>query len=94
MQVQSYIATVIDETGKVATLCGVYDGVVVNAEHVAAADALLLVTFLPHVCDHLQTDDCYVMSCMALKFKKKTTLDSLNHKTVPIKDKQRFPSYF
>lgn len=61
MQIWSYIATVIDETGKVATLCSVYDGVVVNAEHVAAADALFLVTFLPHVCDHLKRDDCYIL---------------------------------
>lgn len=51
----------IDETGKVATLCGVDDGVVVNAEHVAAADALFLVAFLPHVCDHLKTDDCHTL---------------------------------
>lgn len=68
MQLWSYIATVIDETGKVATLCSVYDGVVVNAEHVAAADALFLVTFLPHVCDHLKRDDCYML--LALKLNK------------------------
>lgn len=57
VQIWSYVAAMIDETGKVATLCGVYDGVVVNAEHVAAADALFLVAFLPHVCDHLRMDD-------------------------------------
>lgn len=51
----------IDETGKVATLGGVYDGVVVNAEHVAAADALFLVTFLTHVCDHLKMEDCCML---------------------------------
>lgn len=51
----------IDETGKVATLCGIYDGVVVNTEHVAAADALFLITFLTHVCDHLKMDDCYML---------------------------------
>lgn len=51
----------INETGKVATLCGVYDGVVVNAEHVAAADALFLITLLPHVCDHLKIIDDYML---------------------------------
>lgn len=61
---KSYIATMIDETGKVATLCGVYDGVMVNAEHVAAADALFLVTFLSHVCDHLKKDGCYVLGAL------------------------------
>lgn len=49
----SYVAAVVDKTGEVATLGGVYDGVVVDAEHVAAADALLLVALLPHVGDHL-----------------------------------------
>ncbi len=53
MWLMSYIAAVVDETGEVATLCGVYDGVVVNTEHVAATDALLLVALLPHVRNHL-----------------------------------------
>lgn len=50
----------VDETGEVATLRGVYDGVVINAEHVAAADALLLVALLPHVRNHLimETVNC------------------------------------
>lgn len=43
----------VDKTGEVATLGGVYDGVVVDAEHVAAADALLLIALLTHVGDHL-----------------------------------------
>ena len=43
----------VDETREVATLGGVDDGVVVHPEHVAATDALVLVTFLPHVRDHL-----------------------------------------
>lgn len=59
----------VDETGEVATLRGVNDGVVVNAEHVAAADALFLVTFLPHVCDDLRMDDCYSFEyCCPLTF--------------------------
>lgn len=49
-----YIAAVVDETGKVAALRSIYDGVVVNAEHVAATNALLLVALLPHVCNHLE----------------------------------------
>lgn len=43
----------VDETGEVATLGSVYDCVVVDAEHVAATDALLLVALLPHVRNHL-----------------------------------------
>lgn len=50
-----YVAAVVDETGKVATFGSIDDGVVVHAEHVAAADALLLVALLPHVGDHLAT---------------------------------------
>lgn len=46
----------VDEAGKVSTLCCIYDGVMVNAEHVAAADTFLLVTLLPHVRDHLQME--------------------------------------
>lgn len=53
MQMLPYIAAVVDETSKVATLRGVYDGVVVDTEHVAAPDALFFIAFLPHVRDHL-----------------------------------------
>lgn len=60
-KIGSHVAAVVDETGEVAALRGVDDGVVVNAEHVAAADALFLVTFLPHVCDDLRMDDCYTL---------------------------------
>ena len=51
--VGSYVAAVVDEAGEVAALGGVDDGVVVHAEHVAAADPLFLVALLPHVRDHL-----------------------------------------
>lgn len=54
VRLTTYVAAVVDESGKVAALGGVDDGVVVDAEHVAAADALLLVAFLPHVRDHLK----------------------------------------
>lgn len=56
-----YIAAVVDETGKVAALGGVYDGVVVNTEHVAATDALFFIALLPHVSNHLQKQiiTCY-----------------------------------
>lgn len=56
----SYIAAVVDETGKVATLRRIYDGVMVNTEHVAATDALLLVALLPHVRNHLPMKDCHL----------------------------------
>lgn len=49
----THIAAVVDESCKVATLGSVDDGVVVDAEHVAAADAFLLVALLSHVGDHL-----------------------------------------
>lgn len=53
MRGDTYIAAVVDEAGEVATFGGVYDGVVVHTEHVAAPDALVLVAFLPHVSNHL-----------------------------------------
>lgn len=45
----------VDEASKVSTLCSIDDGVVINTEHVAAADGFLLITLLPHVRDHLHT---------------------------------------
>lgn len=45
----------VDEASEVSTLCSIDDGVVINTEHVAAADAFLLITLLPHVRDHLHT---------------------------------------
>ena len=44
----------VDEAGQVPTLGGVYDGVLVHPEQVAAPDALLLVLLLPHVRHHLR----------------------------------------
>ncbi len=64
MRTWSYIAAVVDETGEVATLRGVYDGVVVHAEHVAATDALLLVALLPHVRNHLPVEDCHLLEVL------------------------------
>ena len=43
----------VDEACEVAALGGVDDGVVVHPEHVTATDTLVLITFLPHVRDHL-----------------------------------------
>lgn len=50
---QAYCAAVVDEARQVAALGGVNDGVMVDAEEVAAANALLCVTLLPHVGHHL-----------------------------------------
>lgn len=47
----------VDETGEVATLRSIYNGVVIDSEHVAAADALLLVALLPHVSNYLEKID-------------------------------------
>lgn len=45
----SYVAAVVNESGQVSTFGGVNDGVLIDPEHVAAADALVLVPLLPHV---------------------------------------------
>lgn len=61
----TYIAAVVDEAGEVATFGGVYDGVVVHTEHVAAPDALVLVALLPHVSNHLDTGlDGFILSLL------------------------------
>lgn len=44
----------IDEAGEVATFGCVYNGIVIHTEHVATADALLLIALLSHVCNNLQ----------------------------------------
>lgn len=51
----TYVAAVVNEASEVATLGGVNDGIMVHSEHVAATDALILVSLLPHICDHLAT---------------------------------------
>lgn len=50
----THIAAVIDKPGKVPTFGGIDDGVVVDSEHVAAANALILVSLLTHVSNDLQ----------------------------------------
>lgn len=49
----THIAAVVNEACKVAALGGIDDGVMVHPEHVAAANALVLITLLSHVRDHL-----------------------------------------
>lgn len=51
----AHSAAVVDESGQVSTLGGVDDGVVVDPEQVAAADALLCVALLAIVGYHLDT---------------------------------------
>lgn len=51
--VWTHSAAVVDEPGQVATLGGVYDGVVVHPEQVAAAYSLLGVALLSIVSHHL-----------------------------------------
>lgn len=51
--VGTHSAAVVDESGQVPTLGGIYNGVVVHSEQVAAADALLRVPLLPVVSHHL-----------------------------------------
>lgn len=51
----THSAAVVDEPCQVATLGGVYDGVVVHSKQVAAPDALLCVPLLTIVCHHLVT---------------------------------------
>lgn len=49
----THSAAVVDESRQVATLGGVYDGVVVHSKQVAAPDALLRIPLLPIVRHHL-----------------------------------------
>lgn len=51
----THSAAVVDESRQVATLGGIYDGVVVHSEQVAAPDALLCVALLAIVGHHLDT---------------------------------------
>lgn len=53
----TYIAAVVNEACKVAALGGVDDGVMVYPEHIAAADAFVLIPFLPHVRNHLAAEN-------------------------------------
>lgn len=50
----TYIAAVVDKSGQVSTFGGINDGVLINTEHVAAFDALLLVSLFSHVSDDLK----------------------------------------
>lgn len=52
--VVTYRTTVVYETRQVPALGGVYDGVLVHAEQIAAADPLLRVPLLSHVRHNLQ----------------------------------------
>lgn len=52
---QTHSAAVVDEPGQVATLCGINNCVVVHSEQVAAPDALLCVSLLSIVSNHLVT---------------------------------------
>lgn len=45
----TYITTMVDEPGKVTTFGGVYNGLCVHSEEVAAPTSLSLVLFLPQV---------------------------------------------
>lgn len=51
----THSAAVVDESRQVSTLGGIYDGVVVHSEQVAAPDALLRVPLLAIVGHHLDT---------------------------------------
>lgn len=50
----THIAAVIDKPGEVPAFGGIDDGVVVDSEHVTAANALILVSLLTHVSNDLQ----------------------------------------
>lgn len=74
------IAAVVDEAGEVATLGSIYDGVVVDAEHVAAPDAFLLVALLPHVRNHLSDVLSHVLDHHLI------SSDGLQSKQTPVVD--------
>lgn len=50
-------AAVVNESSQVPTFCRIYDGVLINPEQIAAADALLLILLLPQVGDDLEKHD-------------------------------------
>lgn len=50
----THIAAVIDKPGEIPTFGGIDDGVVVDSEHVTAANAFILVSLLTHVSNDLQ----------------------------------------
>lgn len=52
----------IDEAGEVATFGCVYNGIVIHTEHVAAADALILIALLSHVSNNLENGDEIVIN--------------------------------
>lgn len=54
VRVCTHSAAVVNKPGQVSTFGGIYDGVMVNPEQIAAADALLLVLLLPQVGDDLE----------------------------------------
>lgn len=53
----THSAAVVDEACQVATLGGIYNGVVVHSEQVAAPDALLCIPLLAIVSHHLVKRD-------------------------------------
>lgn len=48
-------AAVVDEASQVSTFGGIDDGVMIDAEQVAAPDAFLSVSLLPIISHHLKT---------------------------------------
>lgn len=49
----TYITTMVDESGKVTTFGGIYNGLRVHSEEVTAPTSLSLVLFLPQVSQRL-----------------------------------------
>lgn len=69
MQLLPYIAAVVDEAGKVATLGSVYNRIVINTEHIAATDSLFLVALLSHISNHLTGHQCIYLETYNLTLK-------------------------
>lgn len=57
----TYITTMVDESGKVTTFGGVYNGLCVHSEEVTAPTSLSLILFLPQVGQRLTKRFSYIL---------------------------------
>lgn len=82
----------VDKPGQVPTFSSIDDGVLINTEQIAASNALLLVSLLPHVSNDLRRKKQYTPMRERVLFITITSLTLLestrNNKRVPVGDWQ------
>src|SRR4051812_810802 len=64
--VGTYVARMVDKSSEVALFCGIDDAVLVNPEHVAAADAPAFVPLLSHISDFISDHLAFVVKAVKL----------------------------